>query len=191
MLARGMRDEEGKRAEERHLPGVRTQKYCSDEDKQEYKTMYYIPDLFKYMVTAFHDWDTPAPPVDVAYLKRVLKETEEKDDLTMVLRKNEIQQEIAELDRTHHGGDPLKLEAQNRVRTQLRAELTDISEQIKPADSTRDMDLQDAANALAMEWKQNNRIVFSKRDIAEELAKSVEWKAMTAVRIERILRKKW
>ena len=77
------------------------------------------------------------------------------------------------------------------MRTLLRAELTEISERIRTADRTRDMDLQDAANALAMEWKQNNRMMISKREIAKELAKSDEWKGISSGRIERIIRKKW
>ena len=191
MLACGMRDEEGDRAAERLLTKVRTQPYCLNEVTQEHETMYYIPDLFMYMVTAFRDWDTPAPPVDLAYLKRMLKDTEENDDLKMVLRKIEIQQEIAALDRTHHGRDPVKLEARSRVRKQLEAELAEFSEQIIAAHRTRDMDLQDAANALAAQWRGDNRIVFSKREIAKELAKSDVWKDMTAIRIERIIRKEW
>ena len=206
MLACGMRDDKGKRTEERQLPGVQTQKYCLDEDKQEYETMYYIPDLFKYMVTAFHDCAGSALPVDLTYLKRLLNETEEKEYLTLVLRKIEIQQEIAELDRTRHGGDPIKLESQKRGRAKLNVELAEVAEKIEAEDigerepeyvtalvgtAERNKNLQAAANAFAMEWKQNNRTIISKRKIAEMLAKSNEWKEMIAATIERILRKEW
>jgi hypothetical protein len=55
----------------------------------------------------------------------------------------------------------------------------------------RDEELQQAANKLARQWRKDNRRTFSKRDIANDLAKSDEWKDMTAVRIERLIRVKW
>lgn len=57
--------------------------------------------------------------------------------------------------------------------------------------SPRDKALQDDANALAKKWIGKNRIIFSEREIAEELATSNKWKQMTAARIERIIRKGW
>ena len=190
MLGCGFRGADHKRTEERHIPGVRTQQYCVDRVTEEHRTMYCIPDLFKYMVTAFDDFTAPLP-VDLAYLKTMSKDAEGDDGLTTLIRKIEIEQEIAELERTSHGGDPVKLEAKYRLQTQLNAELAEVSEQISPATRTGDMVLQEAANALAMEWKQNNRRTFTKRKIAEELAKSDEFCDMTAVTIERILRVKW
>jgi hypothetical protein len=55
----------------------------------------------------------------------------------------------------------------------------------------RNKELQDAANKLARQWRTDNRKTFSKREIAKELAKSDEWKDMTAVRIERLILVKW
>lgn len=57
-------------------------------------------------------------------------------------------------------------------------------------DVSRNTELQEAANTLAKQWQGNHR-QFSKRKIAIELAKSDEWKDMTASTIERILRKQW
>ena len=54
----------------------------------------------------------------------------------------------------------------------------------------RDEQLQEAANRLVRQWRDGGRKVFSKREIAAELAKG-DWNDMTADRIERILKKQW
>jgi len=56
---------------------------------------------------------------------------------------------------------------------------------------SRDAELQQNANDLAMQWKEDGRRSFTKREIASELAISEKWNFMTAYRIERILRKQW
>lgn len=55
----------------------------------------------------------------------------------------------------------------------------------------RDKKLQDAANALAKQWKLDNRKKITKREIAITLAKSDEWGEMIATRIERIISREW
>jgi hypothetical protein len=55
----------------------------------------------------------------------------------------------------------------------------------------RDEELQDSANLLAKKWRQEGRKNFSKRDIAHELSINDEWREMTAIRIERLIRVKW
>lgn len=57
--------------------------------------------------------------------------------------------------------------------------------------ANRNEELQDAANMLAAQWIKSGRKIFTKREIAIELAKSNDWMDMTAVRIERILLKEW
>ena len=51
--------------------------------------------------------------------------------------------------------------------------------------------LQRDANKLASQWKNEGLKKFTKRDIADNLASSSEWKEMTSIRIERIICKMW
>lgn len=57
--------------------------------------------------------------------------------------------------------------------------------------SDRNAELQTAANDIANQWNEEKRRGITKRDIAEELAKSDGFKNMTASRIERIIRVEW
>lgn len=57
--------------------------------------------------------------------------------------------------------------------------------------STRNTELQIAANELAEQMKKGNHRNITKRDIAMKLAKSGQWPGMTESRIERLISKKW
>lgn len=146
----GMRDIEGNKSKERYLPGVQTEQYCVDEKNGKYETMYFIPDLFRFMLTMFKDWSILNPPVNLDYLnslrdeldnplfmfsnapghKRWEESEEGKEHWELICSKIEVELELVELDRTHHAGDPLKLEAQKRMRAELDIKLHDISEKL-------------------------------------------------------------
>ncbi len=55
----------------------------------------------------------------------------------------------------------------------------------------RDKDLQEAANRLTQEMRAQGWKTVTRREVAKELARSNEWKEMTADRIERIIRVQW
>lgn len=57
--------------------------------------------------------------------------------------------------------------------------------------ANRNDELQKDAVNLAREWRKSGRKEFSKREIADALASSNEWKEMTSSRIERIIHKTW
>jgi|GEM_PF-6714050 len=133
MLTVGVRDEAGNRTEKRNLPGIRSKEYFKDEEETESATMYYIPDLFKLMVEICPPWlDGHTLPVDLEYLRNLTGElTSGKEEWALLCRKIEIEHELAELERTNHGGDPLKLESQTRMRTGLKEELLEISTKLQ------------------------------------------------------------
>lgn len=59
------------------------------------------------------------------------------------------------------------------------------------SNSNRDAELQRDANILAARWKEEGRLNFSLRNIAETLSVTDKWNEMTAIRIERIIKKAW
>lgn len=216
MLTQGVSNASSNQKNERCLPGVQTQQHCVNKAKQKYEVRYYIPDLFRYMLETFQEWSILAPPVDLDYLNslhdesgkslfmfssapgyKAWEESQEGEEYwSMICRKSAIKKEISELERTHHGGDPLKLEAQKRMRIALNVELAALDNEITSKESpskggNRDHNLQDAANRLASKWIQDKRTKITVRKIAEELSISDEWKEMKANRIERIICKEW
>lgn len=73
------------------------------------------------------------------------------------------------------------------------AEQNGVSQEIPDSARTggRNSQIQNAANNLAALWKTERLGGFSKREIAAELARSDDWKEMTANRIERVIRVEW
>ncbi len=150
MLAKGLRDKDGNLAQKRNLPGVQTTEYCTDEEKQEYQTLYYIPDVFRFMIEAYGKHSIHTLPVNLDYLNSLkdvsgdvlfsfggasnhqewLDSPEGKEYWASLCRRLEIFQELNELDRTHHEGDPLKLKVQKDMRTELNDELAKLEKKL-------------------------------------------------------------
>jgi len=151
MLDQGMRDEAGNKSEERYLPGVQTEQYCVDEENGKYETVYFIPDLFRFMLTLFKDWSILNPPVNLDYLNSLTdeldnpffmfsnapgykqwEESEEgKEYWELIYKKDDIERKLVELEITHHGNDPLKLEAQKRMRDTLNDDLMEVNTELE------------------------------------------------------------
>lgn len=178
----GMRDIEGNKSKERYLPGVQTEQYCVDEKNGKYETMYFIPDLFRFMLTMFKDWSILNPPVNLDYLNSIgfmysdapgQKQWEEsaegKEHWNQVCRKIEIEQEIDELERTHHGNDPLKLEAQKRMRKELDVELLEVKKKLKSYDTIERIDINDDKSSTIVQSQNDWKL--KARDIGEKFCK--------------------
>ncbi len=144
MLDQGMRDESGNKSKERVLPSIQTEQYCVDEKNCKYETMYFIPDIFRFMLTLFKDWSVFNPPVNLDYLNSIgfmysnapaHKEWEQssmgKEHWDLICLKIETEREINVLGKTHHGNDPLKLEAQKRMRKKLDKKIKEINKKIE------------------------------------------------------------
>ena len=126
MLAQGLRDESGALGGKRHLPNVSTAEYCIDEEKNEFETHYYIPDVFRFMVSVYGQWSIHTLPVDLDYLNSLKDESGEmlfnfggspsqqewldtthgKEYWELLCRKIELKNELADLKKMHHGGKP-------------------------------------------------------------------------------------
>lgn len=61
----------------------------------------------------------------------------------------------------------------------------------RPVKASRNLELQKDANSLAERLKQSGNRRFTKGQLAIELSKKSKWCSMSAVNIERILRKEW
>jgi hypothetical protein len=60
-----------------------------------------------------------------------------------------------------------------------------------PRSHDRNMQLQAAANELARRWKHDRPAGFTKREIANELARSDDWRNLKSIRIERLIKVEW
>jgi len=178
MLAEGMHDDSGEAKNERRLPGVWTEKHYTDEARQEYETMYYIPGLFRYMQGKYTEWSFFPPPVDLDYLNSLRDElgeplfmfsnapshkaweesSEGQKRWELFWRKFQIQKNIEEIDRTYHGGDPLKLEAQKRMRSELDNELSEVSNKLMEFSFSQNSSQETAMEIGTPEWRRQNAI---------------------------------
>lgn len=57
--------------------------------------------------------------------------------------------------------------------------------------SERNKDLQAAANQVAKDWQTKGKRHFTKKELADELAKGEEWCDLTSANIQRIIRREW
>ena len=81
----------------------------------------------------------------------------------------------------------------------ITKEIEDVQKQVniktenignKPT-AQRDIEIQEAAESLALELKREGSKAFTKREIANHLSSSDAWKEFTAGRLERIIKKTW
>jgi len=176
MLAARLDNHSEEIQEGKELSNVRTQKHYKDEARQEYEFFYYIPDLFRYMLESFKEWNIYAPPVDLDYLNSLTDELgkplftysdtpgqkaweeslEGQQYWTLLCSEIDIKQELEELGRTHHGGDPLKLEAQKRMKNELKNRLTKIKVELNSFDSFISNSQPSAVEIGTPAWREQN-----------------------------------
>jgi len=137
MLAAGMTNARGGKRKMRKLPGIQTSEHIIDVKSGSKETYYYIPDVFRYMISRFHEWDITAPPVNLDYLNTLpgfmygsapgQKQWEESPEgrahWDLICRKIDLEKQLAELDCMSHQNDPVRYEAEIRIRAELKREL--------------------------------------------------------------------
>jgi len=150
MLARATKDDSGKTLKSPALEGVETQQYCVDEENQRLEQYWYIPGIVRYMMKAFEEWDFFNPPLALDYLNSLVDKRnrhlfiygaapgyqgwaaseEGQAHWSLICRKLDLEREIDEVQKTHHANDPLRLEAQRRMKKELEVELKKIDRKI-------------------------------------------------------------
>jgi hypothetical protein len=157
----------------RDLPDVKTVRHClfagqtedeeadnadETEDTSVYETLYYIPDLCRYMFSMLDEWEIDYPPLNLEYLQRLkhgfgedfdvhidssdnltsLKTDESEERWRALCKMIEIKQKLADLNKTRHEGDPLKMEAQERLSATLHNELSGLIDEYQKTETPSD-----------------------------------------------------
>lgn len=155
MLSKGLRDNNGARAEMRNLLGVNMHEICVDENKQQFKTLYYIPDLFRFMIEADRQWGFYSLPVDLDYLKSLkdddgsslfcfdgipskqewLNTPKGKNYWDLLCEKVELMQKITRLECSNDGGNASEMEAQDRLGAKWTDRLTIVNKELIEIDN--------------------------------------------------------
>lgn len=166
MLAYGSKDDAGNKLERRLLPGVKTEKYCVNQEKDEYEDYCFIPDIFWLMMRVFPEWSILAPPIDLDFLNSLRdeagnslfmysnapghKQWEDSEEgqrhWNLVCGRLDKLRELGELSRTHHQNDPLKMEAQKRMRIDLENELKELDRALKNFESKEKLEVRNSSN---------------------------------------------
>jgi len=172
MLARATKDDNGKSLESPALPSVETQQYCVDEQNQQYEQYWYIPSLVRYMIGAFEEWSILNPPLALDYLNGLVDtnnrnyfiygaapgsnmwaDSEEGQAYwSLICKELDLKNELAELLRTHHGNDPLRLEAQRRMKKELEDKLRKVKRKISAFGTTHETKIKSTPSNQS-DWK--------------------------------------
>lgn len=155
VLAQASHDEVGNLLDKPSIPTVETIEYCIDEEKKEYQTYYYIPHLVTFMLEHFDDWSISNPPLCLDYLnsltydsdvpiymfgsapgyKAWLDSDEGQKHWKLVCKKIELKKHLEEVASTAHNNDPLKIEAQDRLKKSIKSKLKKVTRKLDNFDS--------------------------------------------------------
>lgn len=151
MLAKASKDEKGKKLKQPFLDAVETRKYCIDEKNNKYQTLFYIPHLVTYMLEHFDDWSILDPPLCLDFLnslsydsgvpiytfgsaprqKAWLDTDEGQKHWKLVCKKIDLKQELEKVSATADNNDPLKIEAQNRLKKPIKSKLKKVTKKLE------------------------------------------------------------
>lgn len=124
-------------------PGVRVRERRVNEATNEVEIQCRIPDLVRYMLSVFKTWSMLLPPLDLDYLNQLTDEFGRHPFLysnapgqndwqdsdgglehwKRVCEKQKVERKVVDLQKSHHAGDPRKLESQWRSQKELQEEL--------------------------------------------------------------------
>lgn len=150
VLAKATRDKEGNLLDKPLLPTVETKEYCIDEENKAFQTYYYIPHLVTFMLEHFDDWSILSPPLCLDYLNsltydsgvpiytfgsapgyKVWMDTDEgQKHWKLVCKKIALKKQLEEVTSTAHNNDPLKIEAQNRLKKSIKSKLKKVTKKL-------------------------------------------------------------
>jgi hypothetical protein len=133
------------------LDAVETRNYCIDEKNKKYQTLFYIPHLVTFMLEHFDDWSILDPPLCLDFLnsltydsgvpiytfgsapgyKAWLDTAEGQKHWKLVCKKIDLKQQLEKASATTHDNDPLKIEAQNRLKKSIKSKLKKVTKRLK------------------------------------------------------------
>lgn len=151
VLAKASRDKEGNLVDKPSLPTVETTEYCVDEKQKKFQTYFYIPHLVTYMLEHFDDWSITDPPLCLDFLnsltydsgvpiytfgsapgyKAWLDTDEGQKHWKLVCKKIDLKQQLEKVSATAHNNDPLKFEAQNRLKKSIKSKLKKVTKKLE------------------------------------------------------------
>lgn len=151
VLAAASRDDAGNLLDKPSLPYVETTEYCLDEAKNNFQTYYYIPHLVTFMLEHFDDWSISNPPLCLDYLnsltydsgvpiytfgsapgyKKWLDTADGQKHWKIVCKKIDLKRQLADIAAIEHNNDPLKIEAQNRLKKSIKSKLKKITKKLE------------------------------------------------------------
>ncbi len=150
VIAKAAKDEAGNNRDLPVLEGVETQKYFSNESKNEFECYWYIPGLVIYLARFFATQSVFNPPISLSYLTSLRNEDgnqcftssskleqvswddakEGEAQWLLILEKLRLERDISSLEQTQHKNDPLKMQAQLAMRKELAMQLKRVSEKL-------------------------------------------------------------
>lgn len=177
VIAKASHDDSGKRWSEPALPGVATRKQKVNNPTQPEDTLWYIPDLIRYMLSTFTEWSILNPPLALDFINRLVDENGNylfafstatgyrrweasntgQAYWDLVCKKQDLQRDLDELAKTHHHNDPLRFETKDRLREDLTVKLRKVEQELNSGATPRSAAPKKVPGNSIYNWEQPAR----------------------------------